>query len=170
MRADYGRDGGGQEQLGDEARPVTRAVNLDGTEDFSQLCVVVNLVKVMPGSHLLLSAVTIEDGVVRLWRDWLRGQARNLKDNAGRGAEEVDEEIIIPGGGTQSRRTVDESSTPEYHRMLWVDGRKNVGLKLRVREKKWNMNAPILVHEDDERQVDYEVDIEGMFTQIYSEY
>lgn len=164
IRADYGRGGDDQEQLGDEIQPVTRAVNLDGSEDFSQLCVVVNLVKVMPGSHLLLSAVTIEDGVIRLWRDWLKNQLRNLKD-AGRGAVDVEEEVIIPGGGTQTRRTIDESTTDD-HRMLWVDGHKNVGLKLRVREKKWDINAPILVHEDEERQVDYEVDIEGMSIQV----
>lgn len=161
ITADYNRDGDDQEQIGDEFRPVTRAVNLDGAEDFSQLCAVVNLVKVMPGSHLLLSAVTIEDGVIRLWRDWLRNQVQMLKAGAGLGATDVEEEVIVPGGGVQRRRTVDESSTSDSHRMLWVDGHKNVGLKLRVREKRWNLNAPILIHQDEERQVGYEVDIEG---------
>lgn len=170
IMADYNRDGDDEEQLGDETKPVTRKVNLDGAEDFSQLCAVVNLVKVMPGTHLLLSAVTIEDGVIRLWRDWLRNQVQMLKAGAGLSAADVEEEIVVPGGGIQRRRTIDESSTSDNSRMLWVDGHRNVGLKFRVREKKWNLNAPILIHQDEERQVGYEIDIEGMSIPDYSKH
>lgn len=138
---------------------MTRAVNLEETEDFSQLCVIVNLVKVMPGTQLLLSVVKIEDETIRLWRDWLKNQAHMLEE-ANRG-DTVEEEVIVPGGGIQSRQIVDESSMSDDYRMLWVDERKNVGLKVRVREKKWNQNAPILVSRDEDRQ--YHVDIEGMF-------
>ena len=114
----------------------------------------------MPGSHLLLSAVTIEDGIIRLFRDWLANQVQMLKEDAARKAASVEEEVIAPGGGIQHRHTVDESSVLDHHCMLWVDGRRNVGLKLRVREKRWRRNVPILVHRDEEH-VNYEVDIEG---------
>lgn len=140
--------------------PVTRVVNLDHEEDFSQLCTVVNLVKVMPDSHLLLSAITIEEGIIRLWRDWLMLQAHMLNDEMAREVAGVEEEVILPGGGIQTRRTVDESNTSEYHRMLWVDNRRNVGLRLRVRERKWDPNTSILINRDE--QSGYQVEIEGM--------
>lgn len=105
---------------------VKRAVHIEDTEDFSQLCVMVNLVKVMPSSNRLLSAVTVEDGVVRLFRNWLREQA-----------QKADPDI------------------------LWVDQGKNVGLKMRVREKRRPGQAAILIHRD-EAPVSYDVDIEGI--------
>lgn len=145
--------------------PVMRAVSLEQSEDFSQLCTVVNLVKVMPGSHRLLSALTIEEGTLRLWRDWLKRQIQMLSDATAREAAAVEEEVILPGGGVQTRRTVDESDTSDYHRMLWVDGHKNVGLKLRVREKKLNPSASILVSRDEEN---YQVEIEGVSMSHYA--
>ncbi|RMJ27998.1 F-box domain protein [Aspergillus sp. HF37] len=154
-----GSSGGWSDQLSEETMPVMRAVNLEPSEDFSQLCTVVNLVKVMPGSHRLLSALTIEEGILRLWRDWLKRQIQMLNDATAREAAAVEEEVILPGGGVQSRRTVDESDTSDYHRMLWVDGQKNVGLKLRVREKKLNPSASILVSRDEES---YQVEIEEL--------
>lgn len=108
---------------------VKRAVHIEESEEFSQLCTVVNLVKVMPGSNLLLSAVTAEDGVIRLFRSWLREQAQK---------EGNDSEI------------------------MWVDQDQNVGLKLRVKEKRRaGQTASILVHRD-EMAVSYDVYIEGM--------
>lgn len=115
---------------------VRRTIHIEESEDFSQLCVVVNLVKVMPGSHLLLSAVAIEDCVVRLFRKWLREQAHpGHRDSS---------------GGTE---------------ILWADSRQTVGLQVRVRERKRpGLSAPVLVHRDEDMHmpVSYEVDIEGM--------
>lgn len=108
---------------------VKRVVHIEDSEDFSQLCVVVNLVKIMPGTDLLLSAVTVEDGVVRLFRNWLREQAQKRN-----GSSEI----------------------------LWVDHGQNVGLKVRVREKRRpGQAAPILVHRDEAMPVSFVVDIEG---------
>lgn len=109
---------------------VRRLVSLEGGEGFSQLCIVVDLVKVKEGSGLLLSVTTVEDGVIRLWRDWLKERSKGDQDN-------------------------------EEEGVLWVGSAKHVGLKLRVREQRWNRNAPILVHRDEEPAVSYDVDIEG---------
>jgi len=111
---------------------VKRAVHIDDAEDFSQLCAVVSLVKVMPGSDRLLSVNIVEDGVTRLFRSWLRERA--LKQDPG---------------------------------ILWVDQGENVGLKMRVRERRRPRQvAPILIHRD-EAPVSYDVDIEGIpFPQI----
>ncbi|OJJ80473.1 F-box protein [Aspergillus glaucus CBS 516.65] len=105
---------------------VKRAVHIEDAEDFSQLCVMVNLVKVMPGSNRLLSAVTVKESVAWLFRKWLR---------------------------EQSQRT-----DPD---ILWVDQGENVGLRMRVREKRRPGQAAILIHRD-EAPVSYDVDIEEL--------
>lgn len=140
VRAD--RSGAGD---GNEQSVVTRDIHLDGSEDFSQLCVVVNLVQVMPGSTLLLSALTIEEGIIRLRRHWLRDQNERWKA-AISVAEEEGPEVA------QMLRDADE--------ILWVDEDKTVGLRMRVREK-WNPALPVVVHRDEESEVAYEVDLEG---------
>jgi hypothetical protein len=119
---------------------VTRPVNLDEDENFSQLCVVVNIVKVMPGTNLLLSTMTVEDGVIRVFRDWLKEQTKRPGS------------ATTPGG---------DSDDGESH-MLWVGQSKNVGLKVRVREKQYiNRHAPVLVHQDEDPFVSYELYIDG---------
>jgi hypothetical protein len=142
IRTDVNRGGDGDD------RAVTREVLLDGFEDFSQLCVVANLVQVLPGTSLLLSALTIEDGVVRLWRDWLLRQSRKWRAAMERAREEGNEKSV---------------NLPDDE-ILWVDTDETVGLKLRVRPKEWNPSLPVLVHQDDRDEgsdVAYEVDLEG---------
>ncbi|KAJ6011926.1 hypothetical protein N7499_013103 [Penicillium canescens] len=144
IRADMNRGGD------DDDGAVTREVMLDGFEDFSQLCVVANLVQVLPGTSLLLSALTIEDGVVRLWRDWLLRQSRKWKAAIERAREEGTEKVLIP---------------PDSDEILWVDTEETVGLKMRVRPKEWNPSLPVLVHQDDRDEgsdVAYEVDLEEL--------
>jgi hypothetical protein len=124
-------------ELGKEDTPVTRPVNLEDFENFSQLCVVVSVVKVVPGTNLLLSAIEVVDGVVRLFRDWLRDE--------------------------EQRSSSDTPSCSSDGPILWVDAGQNVGLKLRVRQKEISdQQFPILVHRDEMPPVNYEVDIEGL--------
>ncbi|KAJ5333864.1 uncharacterized protein N7506_007647 [Penicillium brevicompactum] len=127
-----------------------REVTLDGYEDFSQLCVVASLVQVRPGTSLLLSASTIEDGVVRLWRDWLYRQSRKWKKVSDEAQEEGLEETQISSDSDD---------------MLWVDLARTVGLKMRVRPKSWNPSLPVLMHEDDrddDAWVGYEIVLEEL--------
>ncbi len=122
---------------------VRRPVTIEGFEDFSQLCVVVNVVKVFPGTTALLSAVNVEDGVVRLFRDWLKTQANPPQNPRHRGGV----------------------STSQGSNILWVDQSKNVGLKFRVREDtKLDSNFPVLVHRDEESFSSYEICIDGKFS------
>lgn len=133
---------------GKEKDAVIREVTLDGYEDFSQLCVVTNLVQVKPGTLLLLSASTIEDGFVRLWRDWLRDQSGKMKRTTETDWEEDSE---------KARMSSDDD-------ILWVDTNKTVGLKMRVRPKAWDPSFPVLVHQDardDDSWVGYEVILQG---------
>ncbi|KAJ5554873.1 hypothetical protein N7535_007316 [Penicillium sp. DV-2018c] len=140
---------GGRDDGSDKA--VIREVTLDSHEDFSQLCVVANLVQVRPGTSLLLSASTIEDGFIRLWRDWLYRLSRRSKRLAD------DDAMEESSGETEGFSSSDD--------ILWVDMDKTVGLKMRVREKILNQSLPVLIHQDDlddDSWVGYEVVLEEL--------
>ena len=117
---------------------VSHNINLDTDEPFSQLCVVTNLVKVGPRRGVFWSFVNISDGLVRVMRHWLAKRAHP-----------PDHE----GGET---------------RTLWLDNRKNVGLRVRVTEKKWRRAAPVLLHRDEDPAVSYLVEYEGMIKHLSS--
>ncbi|RAO70071.1 uncharacterized protein BHQ10_006083 [Talaromyces amestolkiae] len=116
---------------------VKKQVSLEEFEDFSQLCSIVNLVKIMPNSRMLISAVTVEDGIIRVFRDWLKRQSKR----------------------DQYSTTTTSTTTTAAHTgiqqdeddVLWVNNKKTVGLKLRVKEKRWNRPMlPVLMHRDEE--------------------
>jgi hypothetical protein len=88
---------------------------------------------------MLISAVTVEDGIVRVWRDWLKRQSKKDRHDTTTHIQQDEDDV------------------------LWVNNKKAVGLKLRVREKKWKRPMlPVLMHRDEEGAVSYEVEIEGM--------
>ncbi|KAI1491553.1 hypothetical protein F5X96DRAFT_678311 [Biscogniauxia mediterranea] len=114
------------------AEGPTLELSLESGELLSQLCTVANLVKVGPRRGLFLSIAQVSDGVIRVWRDWLRTQAANsaaLKQQ-------------------RARPRLDDES------ILWTDSRKDVGIKFRVVEKE-DVNAPVLVGPNDEPPVSY---------------
>lgn len=132
---------------------VTRPIHLEEFEDFSQLCVVVNIVKVMPGSNLLLSAVTVEDGVIRLFRDWLRKQAKYSVQSLN----------SSPTMGGSADVGSSSSGEAPYH-MLWMGQSKSVGLKVRVKARGlFNRHLPVLIHRDEEQTTSYELAIEELY-------
>ncbi|OJJ46784.1 hypothetical protein ASPZODRAFT_97334 [Penicilliopsis zonata CBS 506.65] len=118
-------------------KTVRRIINLDDTEDFSQLCVMANLVKVLAGRNRLLSAITVDEGIIRVWRDWLKRQS------------------------TADSSQPTASNDPRDQSILWVDKGRNIGLKVRARESQTE-SLPVLVHRDD-LSVTYEVDIEEFY-------
>lgn len=113
-----------------------KQISLDEFESFSQLQTMVNLVKVVPNTTRLISALNVEEGIIRVKRDWLKKHAERKQ-----------------GDYIQETAKDDDS-------ILWVDNQENVGLKLRVKEKRWNRQAPILIHQE-EVAVTYEIEIEG---------
>ena len=132
---------------------MTRIITLDAYEGLSQLCAIVSLVKLMPGSKTLLSAITtIEDGFIRLWRDWLNSEVQRRKNAVLMYGEEEGEE--------------DEETNPERYHMFWVDIGRSVGLKISVKEKRDAFNAPLLFHPDEEA-ASYELEISGKIFPLF---
>lgn len=69
----------------------------------------------------------MSDGVVRLFKAWLREQARHVDVDGGDARREEDED-----GGT-----------------LYVNDGSKVGITLHVRSRRWRRDQPILQHVDE---------------------
>ncbi|PYH44290.1 F-box protein [Aspergillus saccharolyticus JOP 1030-1] len=131
-----------------DERTVTRLISFENFEDFYQLCAVVKVVKVRLGSNLLLSNQTVEDRVVRVFRDWLQERERwtRAQDH---GDDSPDD--------TSDRKERDNAS------ILWIDPARKVGIKVRVRGRHYlNQQMPLFVLHDEEPSVTYELDIEEL--------
>jgi hypothetical protein len=137
---------------------ASHEVHLDVGELFSQLCTIMNVVKLGPKQGLFLSCVNVFDGVIRLWRKWLATATER---------EEAE-------GKENPRASLGVGNSD----ILWLDPAKNVGLRLRVTTKP-DMRGPILVERgdepvdqlndqpsdqpDDQSPVSYTLEYEGMF-------
>ena len=104
----------------DGAEVVKQMVNLDAHELFSQLCVSASLVKLGPRRGVFsICADVLKKTTPRIWRHWL---ADRSTDNA------------------------ELSDDRECERIIWVDNRKNIGIRTRVREHTWQRDLPVLMH------------------------
>ncbi|KAF2141463.1 uncharacterized protein K452DRAFT_359207 [Aplosporella prunicola CBS 121167] len=136
---------------------VKQVLSLDSDERFSQLCAVVNLIELGPRNGLLRSCSEVDEGVVRVFRDWLR----NNSEPAAQGGPELqkDPEYTKPGKGK-------EKAGPEAfddQRILWINpSKKNVGLRFRVRERKFRRENPIFVLANEELAVSYDIEYEEL--------
>ena len=122
---------------------VERRVSLDPEESFSQLRVQTNLVKPGPRAGLFENLVSVSDGLVRIWREWLKERAANGQNVASR-----------EGDG-------EDQSEGKAMRTLWMDHKTDIGLIVRIKEKKWRRAAPVLLHRDEEPAVTYSMEYEG---------
>jgi hypothetical protein len=121
---------------------VSQDIYLESHELFSQLMSVVNVVKTGPKKDLFLSCVTVGEGLVRVWRDWLAERAEDLRGEGGKGLDGAEE-----GKG-----------------LLWSSVDRHVGLRLRVleREDMARDRRPVLVSRDEDPNVGYTLQYEGM--------
>lgn len=116
---------------------VSQEVSLDAHELFTQLIATVMLVKPGPRPDTILTAVEVCEGTVRVWRDWLAEQAKKVPPPASSGHPKHDSAI------------------------LWCNtANETVGVRFRVKERKWKRDNPILISADEEVAVSYTVDLE----------
>lgn len=121
---------------------VSQDIYLESHELFSQLMSVVNVVKTGPKKDLFLSCVTVGEGLVRVWRNWLAERADDFREEGGRDGDDEEE-----GKG-----------------LLWSSVDRHVGLRLRVleREDMARDRGPVLVSRDEDPNVGYTLQYEGM--------
>ncbi|KJR81938.1 uncharacterized protein SPSK_03425 [Sporothrix schenckii 1099-18] len=103
-------------------------VHLDEGELFSQLCTVTNLVKTSGQPGMFLNCVNINDGVIRVWRDWL--DTRATATTAAEGAASASASASTK---TASQKPPSIADTSQH--VLWAYTGKHVGMRFRVTER-----------------------------------
>ncbi|KAF2433483.1 hypothetical protein EJ08DRAFT_668796 [Tothia fuscella] len=138
--------------------PVRQILSLEGHELFTQLCCVTNLVRIGPRQGIFRSFITVGEGVIRVWKDWLASMAFSAshlvvitKEQAAAVAKGKEPDLACPAIETQGD-----------WRVLWSDNKFNVGVRLKVKEKKWQRNAPVLIHADEEVSVSFEIEYQEL--------
>ena len=140
-----------------EGETVKQTLSLEAHELFTQLEAVANLVKIGPLHGLFTCFVDVEEGVIRVWREWLVAMAaQDRMSSAGSGSE-------LTGGEGKVKEMADETSNLEDAGILWVSNGKNTGIRFRVKEKKFRRNTPILCRADEDLPVSYEIEYNGKF-------
>jgi hypothetical protein len=138
---------------------VRQTVSLEGHELFTQLVAQTNLVKIGPYNGLFSAFVDVEEGVLRVWRNWLSEMAAKGRGSTPDIPKEIVEEI---GKGKQAvREVVEEPFDPSDKRILWVSMAKNTGIRFNVKERKLRRDAPILIRNDEDTPVSYDIEYDG---------
>lgn len=141
-----------------EGETVKQTLSLEAHELFTQLIAQTNLVKI--GSrNLFTNVVDIEEGVLRVWRDWLKDVSARCTATGTAAQVGVLEEV---GKGKEVvKEVIEEKSDVEDPRILWVTPKKDSGIRFNARERKLRRNAPILISVDEDLPVTYEIEYDG---------
>ena len=126
--------------------PVTQTINLDAHELFSQLCVSANLVKLGPRRGVFLSCIDVlRKTTSRIWREWLAENASKDDENP----------------ATSRLELTELAKNSDCKQIIWIDSNKHFGIRVRVRERKWRRNMPILMRKDEDQAISYSMELEG---------
>ncbi|KAL8697465.1 MAG: hypothetical protein Q9224_002296 [Gallowayella concinna] len=127
---------------------VTHNVLLEPHELFTQLSITAALVQTGPRRGVFLSFIDVVDKrTPRVFRDWLAERSREMMNDGHPASSEETGEIDEQSGS-----------------IIWADEGKTMGLKVRVKERKWRGKAPVLVHRDEEPAISYSLELEGTLT------
>ena len=146
----YANDGDGGR------RKVTHIFNLDADELFGQFCAYASLVRLGPRRGVFLSNVHIVQsgqGVMRVWKQWLQDRAIELwqQERESRGPE-------MDRTSTTTCPTIGADKN-----IMWTDYRKNVGLRVAVRDQDGRCYGKE-ASESDDSPMTFAIEIEGQFT------
>ncbi|KAF2437736.1 hypothetical protein P171DRAFT_424509 [Karstenula rhodostoma CBS 690.94] len=148
---------------GFEGDTVKQILSLDEHELFTQLVAQTHLVKIGPRHIPFTYPVDIEEGVIRVWREWLRDTAAK-----GQSVKTKEEELEVAGTDKGKAPATETSQADRYEdvcdsRILWVSPNKNTGIRFNVRERKLRRDIPILVRTDEEDMpVSYEIEYDEL--------
>jgi hypothetical protein len=141
-----------------EGETFKQTLSLEAHELFTQLIAQTNLAKIGP-HNLPTNFVEIEEGVLRVWREWLKDVSARCTAAERAAPDEIVEEV---GKGKEVvREVVEEKSNLEDPRILWVTPKKDSGIRFNTRERKLRRNAPILISTDEDLPVTYEIEYDG---------
>jgi hypothetical protein len=148
-----------------DGETVKQTLSLESHELFTQLVAQAHLATTDPRGRPM-NFVEIEDGVIRVWRDWLKDMAAKGSATNTEVPQDVAEEV---GKGKEVAREVSEQKLDlEDSSILWASTRKNSGIRFNVRERKLRRDVPILIRTDEEDMpVNYEIEYDGEPTQVH---
>lgn len=141
----------GPAQRDEQKCNVGRVINMDEHELFSQLCTSLTLIKTVQNGRVYVQ----KKSTFRLFRDWLARCASHSND-------------FIRDGVCVERIQVTSQecslSSSELDRTIWTDQSQNVGLRVRVHDRKSSMEEQHgqLQNTDKDQPVSYDLEIEGM--------
>ncbi|KAF2035182.1 hypothetical protein EK21DRAFT_107307 [Setomelanomma holmii] len=143
-----------------EGETIKQTLSLESHELFTQLVSQTNLVKMGPRHGLFTCFQDVEEGVVRVWKEWLgemaaKGRAANQKIPAIVEMRENDK-------GKERAKDILNDADLDDKRILWVSQSKNTGLRFNVRERKLRRDTPILVQVDEDLPVSYELEYDEL--------
>ena len=144
-----------------QGETVKQVLSLEGHELFTQLVAQTNMVKIGPRHGLFTCFVEVEEGVLRVWKDWLE----NIAVRGRQANEHVLSGIIEVGKGKEVAQEVGEVKADmnlDDARILWVSASKNTGIRFNVKERKFRRDIPILIRADEDMPVSYEIEYDGM--------
>lgn len=142
-----------------QGETVKQTLGLEAHELFTQLVAQINLVKIGPRNGLFTCFVGVEEGVLRVWRDWLRDTAeKGRTSNVDVSREPVEE---IGTGKGVVKVVANEEEDLKDPQILWVSPLRNAGIRFNVRERKFRRDAPILIRSDEDAPVSYEIEYDG---------
>jgi hypothetical protein len=123
---------------------LSHDIHLDEDELFSQLCIVLNVIQDGPRRGLFASSAPVCDLVVRIRRDYLRGEA----------------------AASVTREQQQGSSNSDNASIIWIDHSQKVGLRFRVIEIQ-DDSLRTSVHDNEDPPVSYRLEYQGTFTKGY---
>jgi hypothetical protein len=142
-----------------QGETVKQTLSLEAHELFTQLVAQINMVKIGPRHGLFTCFVDVEEGVLRVWKEWLaeiaaKGQQEQISTLVE--AEQADK------GKEAVRETHGDNANLEDSRILWVSPARNSGIRFNVKERKFRRDTPILLRADEAMPVTYEIEYDGM--------
>jgi hypothetical protein len=144
---------------------VKQLLSLEDYERFTQLCAVTNLVKLGPKNGLFTRFVEVDECVLRVYKSWLRKLSEC--------ADEDVMENIVAGNANKDKEPVEDVENTQVlsdlsdEGILWMNQAKTTGLRLKVRERKFRRDAPILIRadEDEDTPVTFEIEYHELLIQ-----
>jgi hypothetical protein len=143
---------------------VKQILSLEAHELFTQLVAQTNLVKIGPRHGLFTCFVDVEEGVLRVWRDWLAATAKERREEQKLTLAEPVEDFSK--GKEVTCDVAEEALDLDDSRILWVSPSKNSGIRFNVKEKKFRRDTPILIRADEGMPITYEIEYNGMSAKV----
>ncbi|KAH6612015.1 hypothetical protein C7974DRAFT_406854 [Boeremia exigua] len=139
---------------------VKQTLSLDANELFTQLVSQTNLVKIGPYNGFFSAFVDVEEGVIRVWRKWLSSAVARGNTPGAHMRKDGTEEMGKEGGF--ACESLEEKTDIDDQRLLWVSAAKNTGIRFKVKERKLRRDAPILIRNDEDVPVSYDIEYDEL--------